>query len=305
MNDFRIEVFLSVARNLSFTKASKELYVSQPAISKHIGELESSYGVALFERANNKIKLTDAGKVFYEYAKDICQKYRELEFEISLLCNENRGKLSIGASTTIAQYVLPVIISKYKQKYPQIELSVISGNTEYVEALVANKDVDLGIVEGATHKREFRYSTLLKDELVLIRSCNGQQFNNDANVFKDEVSISEFKTLPLVLREEGSGTLEVIKKRLKLQNVKIVDLNVIMRLGSSEAIKRYVMAGGSYAIISIAAVVDELRRNELTVVDIEGVDLPREFSFITNSGSQSKIVEDFVVFAGERYNGKL
>ncbi len=294
MNDFRIKVFLSVARHLSFTKASKELFISQPAISKHISEIESLYGIQLFLRANNKISLTKEGELFYKYAEEISLKYRELAYEVSQLTSNNRGKLSIGASTTIAQYILPSIISKYKQQHPHIELSLISGNTEYIESLIDSHIVDLGIVEGVTHKREFHYSLFTKDELVLITTTTQES--------RDTITIEEAKHLPIALREDGSGTLEVIKKSLGTHGVRLSDLNIIMRLGSSEAIKRFVLAGDSYAIISIAAVVDELRRGELCIVEIEGLDLNREFSFITNSGSQDRFVEDFMLFCRDAYN---
>ncbi len=289
MNDFRLEVFLSVARNLSFTKASNELFISQPAISKHIGELESIYGIQLFERANNRIELTQDGRIFLKYAEDIHNKYRELQYEMSLLSNKNRGILKIGASTTISQYLLPAILSKFKSEYPDIQLSLISGNSEYIENLISNHVVDLGIVEGINQKREYKYTLLEEDELVLVKATK--------YVTKEEVTLQELTQLPLVVREDGSGTLEVIYKLLKDQGIKATDLNIIMRLGSSESIKRFIVDGNSYAIISIAAIIDELKRNELSIIDIKDVNIKRDFSFITNNGSQDKLVEKFIQFA--------
>ena len=289
MNDFRIKVFLSVIKHLSFTKASKELLISQPAISKHISELENGYGVKLFERNNNKIVPTEAALLFRKYAQEIESKYRDLEYEMSVLSKNDKGRLVIGASTTIAQYVLPYIISAYKKRYENIELSLMTGNTEYIENLIAEKSIDLGIVEGATHKREFSYLRFSLDELVLVASPQWMT--------KDTIKVEELLSIPIILREEGSGTLEVIKNVLATHSVKLTDLNVIMRLGSSEAIKRYVAAGDSCAFMSIAAVTDELKRGELTVIDIEGVEMNREFSFITNSGDHNRFVDRFINFA--------
>ena len=295
MNDFRLVVFLSVARNLSFTKASNELYISQPAISKHISEIESLYGIQLFERTNNKVSLTLQGQTFLKFAEEIHRQYQELEFEMNLSTQNHTGKLTIGASTTIAQYLLPSIMSKFMNCFPEIKLSLVTGNTEQIENLILDHKIDLGIIEGASHKKEFKYSLFAKDELVLVSSTTNSNHS-------EEVSIEELKDLPILLRESGSGTLEVIQKHLKSRSVKLTDLNIIMQLGSTEAIKRFVMTGESYAIISIAAVADELRRGELTVVEIDGVRIEREFSFITLNGSQSRLVDQFMQFALDTYN---
>ncbi len=297
MNDFRLEVFLSVARHLSFTKASQELHISQPAISKHIGELEHYYGIQLFIRKQNKIELSHPGKVFQMHAEELHQKYRALAYQMSQLTQNHRGKLTIGASTTIAQYVLPAIMAKFKKEYPEIELSLISENSEHIEKLVANGGVDFGLVEGASHNPAFKYSQFIEDELVLVTA--------PANAAQEEVSIETLTQLPIVVREDGSGTLEVLDKLLKKHHIKISNLNVFMQLGSSEAIKRFVRAGNGYAIISIAAIMEELKRDELTIVEIENVNIKREFSFIMNKGAQDKLVEQFIHFAKCNYNQKL
>ncbi|MBE9488408.1 MAG: LysR family transcriptional regulator, partial [Bacteroidetes bacterium] len=217
MNDFRLKVFLSVANNLSFTKAGNELHISQPAISQHIKELENLYNIQLFERTKNTISLTPQGKTFLSYAIEIDSKYQELEFEINIMAQKNSGKLSIGASTTISQYLLPSIIAKYMARFPEIQLSVLSGNSEQIEELLLEHKVDLGIIEGGEHKKEFNYSVFAKDELVLLTSSK--------NKVKEEVSLDELKALPLVLRENGSGTLAEIIKALKSKNIKNTELN--------------------------------------------------------------------------------
>ena len=294
MNDFRIVVFLSVARNLSFTKASKELYISQPAISNHINEVENLYGIQLFERINNKVVLTSQGQVFLQCAEEIHRQYRELEFEMNLLTQKDTGKLMIGASTTIAQYLLPIIMSKFMSSFPDIKLFLITGNTEYIERLILDHKVDMGIVEGVSHKKEFKYALFAQDELVLVTSTKHKT--------REEISFDELKTLPIVLRESGSGTLEVIQKLLKSRGLKLTDLNVVVQLGSTEAIKRFVIAGDSYAIVSVSAVVDELRRGELTVVEIVETRIEREFSFIRLCGSKNRLVDKFMQFALSTYN---
>jgi len=289
MNDFRLSVFLSVAKFKSFTKAAHELRISQPAISQHIKELESSYNVRLFERAQNTIALTHQGEIFLTYAMDITQKYKELEFEINLSNNQSIGKLVIGASTTISQYVLPAIMARYMKRFPNIELSLISGNSDQIELMVYRHEVDFGIIEGYGRRKEFNYSFFAKDELVLITSAK--------NKVKQELSEEEFKKLPLILRENGSGTLAVMENTLKNHNILLSDLNIKMQLGSSESIKRFVEIEDNYAVISIAAIMDELAQGRLKVLDIDNITMPRDFSFITPAGFHNKLAEEFFQFA--------
>ena len=127
MSDFRLKVFQSVAKNLSFTKASQELFVSQPAITKHIQELESTYQARLFDRQGSKISLTEAGKLLLEHCGRILEDYKRLEYEMHLLHNEYTGELRLGASTTIAQYVLPPLLASFIKKFPQVNLSLMNG----------------------------------------------------------------------------------------------------------------------------------------------------------------------------------
>ena len=133
MSDFRLKVFQSVAKNLSFTKASQELFVSQPAITKHIQELEACYQARLFDRQGNKISLTEAGKLLLEHSERILDAYKRLEYEMHLLHGDYIGELKLGASTTIAQYVLPPLLGNFIRKFPQVNLSLLNGNSREIE----------------------------------------------------------------------------------------------------------------------------------------------------------------------------
>jgi len=297
MNDFRLSVFLSVVKNRSFTKASNELHISQPAISQHIKEIEKLYDVRLIERNKNTISLTPQGEIFFSYANDIHTKYQELEFEMNLACQNNKGKLILGASTTISQYVLPPIMAVFMNKFPEIELSLISGNSEQIEEAVYNRTVDFGFVEGLIHKKEFNYSVLAKDELVLVTSAE----NNTT----DEIDTDKLKTLPLIVRENGSGTLAVFQDTLKKHNIRLSDLNILMQLGSSESIKRYVKISKNYAIISISAINDELKDNKLRIIEIKDMVIDRQFSSIILTGTQNKLSEKFFQFAKVAYKNML
>ena len=166
MSDFRLRVFSCVAKNLSFTKASQELFISQPAITKHIQELETMYQTRLFERMGNKISLTDAGKLLLEHCEKILEEYGRLEYEMNLLRNEHTGELRLGASTTIAQYVLPPLLARFIEKFPQVSLSLFNGNSSEVEKALQEHRIDLALVEGNIRQPNLKYTSFLQDELV-------------------------------------------------------------------------------------------------------------------------------------------
>lgn len=287
--DFRLSVFISVARNLNFTRAASELRISQPAISRHIKELESTYNVQLFERSGNKIQLTPAGEIFLKYAEIIAKDYKALMLEMYLLTGNLAGKLQVGASTTIAQYELPPILAKLISMFPNVQLSVVTGNSEQIEQALEEHKIDIGLIEGHHRKQSLKYTDFKKDELVLVTSIK--------NKTPDEVTIEELASLPLVLRETGSGTLEVIEDALAQHGKKLSQMNVLLQLGSTESIKLFLENNTSaYAIISIAAVTKELINNSLKIVDITDLEIQREFAIVTNHGSHNELQERFVQF---------
>lgn len=292
--DFRLKVFVTVARHLSFTKAAKELYISQPAITKHIQELETTYKIQLFDRSGGRISLTKAGEVFLNHAESILESYKELQLDMNLLSGNFNGSLHIGASTTIAQYVIPSIIAQYISAFPDVRLSMLTGNSEQIEQALEEHKIDIGLVEGSSRKHELKYSLFAKDELVLVTHAK--------NKCKEEITAEELRLLPLVLRETGSGTLEVIEKALATHQLKLSQMNVLLYLGNTESIKSFLLNSPSaYAIISISAVAKELTENKLRVIDITDMELQREFSFILPSGYQNSIAEKFIAFARMHY----
>lgn len=150
MDDFRLRVFITAAKTLNFTKCAEQLYISQPAVSKHIGELESRYKVQLFERSGSRLALTEAGRVMLEHAERIADGYRRLQYEMDLFTDRLGGELKVGASTTIAQYVLPQVLARFTARFPEVKVSLVSGNSEQVEAALARHDTDLGLVESGS-----------------------------------------------------------------------------------------------------------------------------------------------------------
>ncbi|MBC9910765.1 LysR substrate-binding domain-containing protein [Chitinophaga varians] len=291
MFDFRLRVFHTVAKRLSFTKAAEELYISQPAVTKHIHELEQQLGMALFERIGNRIKLTRAGQLVMHHAEIIFTDYRNLEYEINQLKHTQGGLLAIGASTTIAQYLIPPLLAKFNQRYPDVKTSLTNGNTEQIEQALFEKSILLGIIEGSSKNPLLKYVEFARDEIVLIGNPKHTYGNGEP------LTASELRNIPLLMREHGSGTLEVITDELKRLKLKITDLNVAMYMGSTESIKSYLHHSSCAAFISLQAVQREVEAGEFVVVPIKNFRLIRKLHFTYLQGLQDKLAQLFIKFA--------
>jgi LysR family transcriptional regulator, transcriptional activator of the cysJI operon len=296
MLDFRLKVFQSVAHNLSFTKASNELFITQPAITKHIKELESEFEVKLFDRVGSKIVLTQAGLILLSYAEQIFALHNEIKFELSQLKNKVEGNLRVGASTTIAQYVIPSALARFNEHFPEVKLTLLNGNTEYIEQHLLKNKIDVGIVEGKPINSDIRYSTFLNDELLVFASANN-------SAVPKVVSTQEFLNLPFVLRERGSGTLEIIEKNLRHYHIDPKQLNVRMYLGSTEAIKSFIKTSNSVGIVSRFAIEQELASEVFKQIIIPNLKFHRQFYFISPKGPEPVgLTKLFLNFLLQQYN---
>lgn len=287
--DFRLKVFQSVARNQSFSRAAKEMQISQPAVTKHIQELESLYKVRLFERTNGtQIRITSEGELLLSHADRIVEAFRQLDYEMNLLTARFTGELRIGASSTISQYVLPPVLASFLKKFPELKLTVLSGNTAQVEKALLEKRIDVGIIEGQSRNPNLRYSLYMKDVLVAITSVKSilAQY--------DEISIEELRRMPLVLRENGSGTLDVFEQELKKHHLKLSDMSVMMQLGSTESIKLFLENSDCLGVVSIRSVSKDIYNGRFKVVEIKDLDIYRTFQFIELQGKSGGVVEDFI-----------
>lgn len=298
MSDFRLKVFQSVAKNLSFTKASQELFVSQPAITKHIQELEACYQARLFDRQGNKISLTEAGKLLLEHSERILDAYKRLEYEMHLLHGDYIGELKLGASITIAQYVLPPLLGNFIRKFPQVNLSLLNGNSREIETALQEHRIDLGLVEGIFRLPNLKYTTFLDDELVAIVHAQSKLS------LPDEITPEDLQHIPLVLRERGSGTLDVFERALLQHSIKLSSLNVLMYLGSTESIKLFLENTDCMGIVSIRSIYKELASGNFRVVEIKEMQMLREFCFVHQQGQEGGLPQVFMQFA-MHYNQRL
>jgi len=272
MADRRLQVFHTVARLLSFTKAAETLHMTQPAVTFQVRQLEEHFNTRLFDRTHNRISLTDAGKQVYRVAAKIFEHDDEMEDAVRQVTGEISGALIIGASTTIAEYMLPALLGDFKRKYPDVNVRLKVSNTEGVVQMVEKNVIDLGVVEAPVSNKNLAVEVCRQDQLVLIVPVAHELAS------RESVPISELTDYPYICREEGSGTREVIAEYMEKNNLKTA-LNINMELGSPEAVKGAVEAGMGISVVSRATVSKELLLGTLVALNLEP-QLERPFSFV-------------------------
>lgn len=296
MLSFRLQIFHAVAINLSFTKAAEELYITQPAVTSNIKELEKELNITLFDRNPNGITITKAGKLLLEHTQRLFALEKKFQYDLSLLKDTFSGQLNLGTSTTIGQYIVPPVLAEFHKRYPEIALSLSNHNTQYIEDLVLDHTLDLGIIEGNSKRKGLKYIPFMKDEIVAIAHTS-QKIS-----IQDNITVQELQNTPLVLRERGSGTLEVISEKLMSKKVKMKNLNIEMYLGSTESIKTYLTNSNSLGLISINAVSKEIGHGEFKVIDIEDFEMTRDFNFIYPQGVSNGFADLFMQYVIKYYN---
>ena len=287
MENFRLRVFRAVAEELSFRKAAEVLHLSQPAVSQHVHALEEEVGVQLFDRARggghgSQISLTEAGRVLLGYADRAAETMVEARRALAALNDETVGPLRLGASTTVAQYLLPRILGAFLKQYPQVKLSLVSGNTEHIVEAVTEKKVALGIIEGPAMRREVKTERMVQDEMVLIVSPNHAWASRKGG----EIEQKELAKVPLLLRERGSGSRRVVERALKKVGLPLRSLQVAMELDSTEAIISGVEAELGVGFVSRWAVGKVLRLGTVKVIAVKGLEIRRDFSFVRLAGAE-------------------
>lgn len=288
--DYRDKVFMSVAENLSFSKAADQMFISQPAITRHIQELEDRYKITLFERKGNKIYLTTAGKKIYNSYKVIAQQYRELDFEIGQINDSVIGDFKIGASSTISQYIIPKAIASFHKKYPKGQFFLTNGNSFEMENLLLDNKIDMALVENITSQSGIRYRDFLDDELIVVTGIHSV-YSRKKTFTKDDLS-----SIPIVLREQGSGTLEVIKDAFTKHGIDFDIIKTPIHLGSTESIKNFLLDFDGLAIVSERAVKNELYHKSLVKINVNGFRIPRKLRIACKLGHKSRQVELFETF---------
>ena len=299
MLSVRHEVFIEVAANLSFSKAAQVLFISQPAISKHIKALEEYYKTTLFERKGSLITLSSDGMLLYNRLREARNIQKQLEFEMSTLKDQfnAKGQLQLGASTTVALYILPKVLSAFHQKHPDVKISLLNRNTDTIVKALLNQDIDVGIVEGKKKMSSILYLPFMTDEVVAVCSAKSPIAK------KASITIQELRHLPIALREQGSGTLEALKYVLQKHKIKLSELKVGVRLAGTEALKNFLREDYCLGFLPRRSVLRELQDGELVAVKIEKLQIEREFYFIQRQGAENDgLNKAFIRFAKLYHN---
>ncbi|QNI31977.1 LysR family transcriptional regulator [Alloacidobacterium dinghuense] len=278
MENFRLKVFRAVAEQASFRKASESLHLSQPAVSQHIHALEEELGVRLFDRSGARTALTRAGKLLLKYAERSARVLEEARFALAKLDGEISGELRIGASTTVAQYILPRILGAFLKDNPRVTLSVESGNTEEVVALLLRESILLGMIEGPPLSKEVHVEKFLDDRMVLI-APSGHEWAG-----LNSVPLRSLTEVPLLLRERGSGSRRVVEQALKKAGLPLSQLQIRMELDSTEAIVSGVEAGLGLGFVSEWAIGKALRLGTVISIRTENLEIRRDFTLVRKLG---------------------
>jgi LysR family transcriptional regulator, transcriptional activator of the cysJI operon len=289
--EHKLRVFCTVAETKSFSKTSEIIHLTQPAVSLQIQALEEKYETKLFDRSSSTVTLTPPGEVLYKYAKEILTLYASAEKAIGKHTGLLKGSLTVGAGSNIGNYILPSVITDFKNIHSKIKIYLIVGNSKRVIELLNSGNIDIGLIEGDASKQKMPVKKLLSDELLLIVAPNHPWSK------KKEVSISDLVKEPFLFREAGSGTRQMIEKFLNRYGITVNDMKVSAILGSTEAIKDAVESGLGVSIISRWAARKESKYGTLRLLNLQEEKMSRDFSLIVNKNSvQSNALEEFVSF---------
>ena len=294
MADRRLQVFHAVAKQLSFTKAADVLFMTQPAVTFQIKQLEEHFNTRLFDRGHGRIALTPAGEVVLGYAERILGLSSELDVRLSELSGEIGGSLIVGASTTIAEFLLPTILGEFKSTYPSVRPRLVVGNSESIENRLIEHTIDIGFIESLSHEPSLECDVCCDDELVVI--CH-PRFPLARH---KELTPQKLLEHPYISREPGSGTREFTESYLKGSGIVLEQMNVVMELGSPIALNSVVETGLGFAIASRASITKEQRLGDLVAIPLKPR-LIRTLSMVyLKEKFRSRLVATFVEFASER-----
>jgi len=289
--EHKLKVFCTVAETKSFSKTSEIIHLTQPAVSLQIQALEEKYETKLFDRSSSTVTLTTAGETLYKYAKEILALYSSAGKAIGKQTGILKGSLTIGAGSNIGNYILPTVITEFRNTHPKMKIYLLVSNTKRVIELLNSGNIDLGLVEGDVSRQKITVKKLLSDELLLIVPPEHPWAK------KKDVPISELVKEPFIFREAGSGTRQIIEKFFGRHGITPHDMKVSTILGSTEAIKDAVENGLGVSIISRWAARKENKYGTLCLLGIKEEKMVRDFSLVVNKNSvSSNSLEEFLSF---------
>ncbi|WP_456402048.1 LysR substrate-binding domain-containing protein [Persephonella sp.] len=266
----KLKIFKTVADTGSFSKAADMLFLSQPTVTLQIKKIENYLGVTLFKREKKKVFLTEEGKILYKHASKIIEDYQYMEEELINFKESIRKNLILGASSTVGEYFLPQIVSKFINTHRDLKINIFIGNSKEVEEGVLSRNFHVGFIEDELESNKLNKVNIFTDSIILIGS--------DKKDIPDVVSVKDLNKFQFIIREKGSGTRNVVEKTLKEYGVK---LNYVLEVGSSKSIARMVEDTDYLAFVSKLVVREELKSKRIKEIHVNDVEIKRNFSYIT------------------------
>ena len=296
MENFRLRVFRSVARHLNFRIAAEELLLTQSAVTQQIKALESELDVPLFDRGGGRVSLTPAGASLLPFAERLAALAEEAREAVAAATGHHAGRLALGASQTIGQYLLPRLIAEFLKQNPRIQVSVMGGNTQTIlEALVEHR-VQLCLIEGPAMRRDVQVEPFMEDHMVCVVP-SGHEWADE------EVDVQHLAQASLVTRELGSGSRRIVEQALENAGLEVKKLRLAMTFDSTEGLLSAVEAGLGIAFVSRWAVRNQLTLGTLKLARVRGLNLSRMFSMATVAGPEpagvTRLFQRFVLERAE------
>ncbi len=277
IENFRLVVFRAVAHHLSFSRAAEDLLLTQPAVTQQIKALEEEFGVPLFHRGSGRITLTPGGAALLPFAEQSKSLSEQAFAAVASTYGQQAGELSLGASQTIAQYLLPTFIAGFLERNPKLRVTARSGNSDQMLAALFSGDIQLALLEGPEHRTDVHIEPFMEDHMVLVVPSSHEWAGQT-------ISLDDLRSQPLLTREFGSGSRRVVEQALTTAGLKTKDLSIRMQFDSTEGLLNAVEAGLGVTFVSRWAVRNQLALGTLKLARIDGLKLSRSFSLAYPAG---------------------
>ena len=287
----QLEIFAKVAELGSFSRAAQALFLTQPTVSEHIRTLEDELGVRLLDRLGRGAAVTKGGALLLGYAQRMLALAREARQAMESFQGRMSGDLLVGASTIPGEYILPALIGRFKEKFPDIAITLLVGGSQAVSDWVLEGRAELGVVGARPGHRALDHRELLPDDIALIVSA-GHPWQG-----RKEITLEELRAEPLLLREQGSGTRAALERALEAAGTDLGAFRIVGEMGSTQAIKQAVKAGVGVSLLSRRAVDEECRAGTVWCLRVAGLQIDRAFYLVTHrERSRSPLAEAFRAF---------
>ncbi|MBU4318209.1 MAG: LysR family transcriptional regulator [Proteobacteria bacterium] len=271
MDLWQLHIFCKVIENKSFSKAGLAAHLSQPTVSSHIKDLEDHFECVLIDRLGKEVNPTRAGKLLYRYAKKLLALRDEAEMAMSEFQGMLKGKLLIGGSTIPSAYILPPIIGRFSKEFPDVTMSLVVGDSEYIAGEILSGNLEMGILGASFDNKKIQQEKFIQDEMKLIVSASHPLAN------RKQVSLEQLFQLPFIIRESGSGTLRSMKNSFEKAGHSLDELKIIAEMGSTMAVIQGVKENMGVSIVSTLSIQEDLKYGTLKALSIDGMNLNRYF----------------------------